>query len=215
MWEHAAIDSATAFCIQNREYMYYDREEHECSSYGKEFHMNYECHRLCDLGARVIKVEKGPGGSNERGDRFAHAGYNYGKESIALDWMNSEEDKEVFFKLLATADVLIENYRAGTMEGAGLSWEVLHAKFPKLIFCSISGFGQSGPDYDRAAMDVVIQGTSGLMAMTGNGDQPAIIEGVADITAGNRRISHKLYIHVEIYNFTCGIIYLYTLQTQL
>lgn len=74
--------------------------------------------RLCDLGARVVKVEKGPGGSNERGDPFANAGYNYGKESIALDWMNHDSDKEVLLSLLSEADVLVENYRAGTMAGA-------------------------------------------------------------------------------------------------
>ena len=78
--------------------------------------------RLNDLGARIVKVEKPPGGANERGDRFAHAGYNYGKESIALDWMNDEGDRRVFYQLLDEADVLIENFRAGTMKGTGLGW---------------------------------------------------------------------------------------------
>ena len=140
--------------------------------------------RLADLGARVIKVEKPPVGANERPDQWAHAGYNYGKESIALDWMNVDQDKEIFFKLLDNSDVLIENFRAGTMAGLGLTWEYIHARWPKLIYCSISGYGSSGPNYQRPAMDPVIQGSSGIMAITGNGDQIAMTEGLGDINAG-------------------------------
>ena len=115
---------------------------------------------LADLGARVIKAEI-PG----RGDDARQIGpwmdeksayfmsLNRGKESIALD-LKSAADREIFDRLLEKADVLIENYRAGTLERLGYSWTMLHESYPKLIYAAVSGFGQTGPYASRPAYDM-------------------------------------------------------------
>ena len=122
---------------------------------------------LADLGARVIKVEM-----PDRGDDARQIGpwmdsksayfmsLNRGKESIALD-LKSEDDRDVFERLLNEADVLIENYRAGTMERLGYPWEKLHATHPRLVYAAVSGFGQTGPYASRPAYDMVVQGMGG------------------------------------------------------
>jgi CoA:oxalate CoA-transferase len=147
---------------------------------------------LADLGARVIKVEA-PG----RGDDARHIGpfaggksayfmsLNRGKESIALN-LKDDGDRAIFEKLLARADVLVENYRAGTMDRLGYSWERLHAAYPRLIYAATSGFGATGPYAGRPAYDMVVQAMGGIMSLTGHpGSEPTRVgTSIGDIAAG-------------------------------
>lgn len=147
---------------------------------------------LADLGARVIKIEHPGGGDDARhfppfvNDRSAYfMSLNRGKESLALDLKN-EEDARLFDHLLAKADVLVENYRAGTLDRLGYDWDRLHRRHPRLILASCSGFGQTGPYRDRPAYDMVVQGMGGIMSLTGQPGGPPTRVGtsVGDITAG-------------------------------
>lgn len=147
---------------------------------------------LADLGARVVKVEKPGTGDDSRsygpfaGDRSLYfARVNHGKESIALD-LKDPADLQVARELIARADVLVENYRPGVMARLGLGPEQLLAEHPRLVYCSISGFGHSGPWSQRPAYDAVVQGMSGIMAITGAPDGPPTKPGspVADLSAG-------------------------------
>lgn len=148
---------------------------------------------LADLGADVIKVEKANGGDDSRrflppdinGEPAAFLMMNRGKRGIVLD-LKQEEAKDVLRRLVAGADVLIENYRKGTMERLGLGYEALKAINPGLIYCEISGFGRTGPYADRAGFDLIAQGMSGLMDITGEADRGPVKTGapVSDITAG-------------------------------
>jgi CoA:oxalate CoA-transferase len=147
---------------------------------------------LADLGARVIKIEQpGTGDDSRAYGPFmnGHSAYfgsvNRGKESIALN-LKDNADKTVFGKLLETADILVENFRPGTMEKLGFGWETLHAKYPRLIYAAASGFGHTGPYAKRAAYDMVVQGMGGIMSVTGYPDAPPTRVGtsVGDITAG-------------------------------
>lgn len=147
---------------------------------------------LADLGARVIKVENRAGGDDARqfgpflkGKSAYFMSLNRGKESIALDLKNAE-DRAVFEELVAHADILVENYRAGTMEKLGYGWEALHKKHPRLIYASASGFGHTGPYSHRPAYDMVVQGMGGIMSLTGHPGSPPTRVGtsVGDITAG-------------------------------
>ncbi len=149
---------------------------------------------LADMGADVIKVEKLPGGDDSRrmipptvGDESAaFLIMNRNKRGMALN-LKTEAGREVLFRLLRDADVVIENYRRGTMERMGFGYESLRALNPKLIYCTISGFGRSGPYSDRGGFDLVAQGMSGLMSITGEGPGcPPMKMGapVTDITAG-------------------------------
>jgi crotonobetainyl-CoA:carnitine CoA-transferase CaiB-like acyl-CoA transferase len=149
---------------------------------------------LADMGADVVKVEKIPGGDDARrmvppnvGDESAaFLIMNRNKRAIALN-LKSEEGRGVLARLLKNADVLIENYRRGTMEKMGFGYETLHKLNPRLIYCSISGFGRTGPYADRGGFDLVAQGMSGLMSITGEkAGGPPMKAGapVTDITAG-------------------------------
>jgi crotonobetainyl-CoA:carnitine CoA-transferase CaiB-like acyl-CoA transferase len=149
---------------------------------------------LADLGADVIKVEKVPGGDDTRralppdvaGEAAAFMMMNRNKRGIAIDLKN-DAGKAVLRRLLAGADVVIENYRKGTMERLGLGYETLKADNPGLISCEISGFGRSGPYAERAGFDLIAQGMSGLMSITGEGKgRPPVKVGapLTDITAG-------------------------------
>mmetsp|Transcript_99325 Transcript_99325/g.289858 ORF Transcript_99325/g.289858 Transcript_99325/m.289858 type:complete len:423 (-) Transcript_99325:106-1374(-) len=155
-------------------------------------------HILSELGARVIKVEsrdKAPSlqdgavmveGDLLRGSPGFFAAVNHSKECISLD-LRAEEDRQVFEGLLAAADVLVENFRPGILgEKLGYSWESLHARFPSLIYCSVSGYGHAGPDARLPAMDVVVQARSGLMSVTGHEGTPPTGLGVqlADMAGG-------------------------------
>lgn len=147
---------------------------------------------LANMGARVIKVEIPGTGDDSRafgpfanGKSLYFSAINCNKESIALN-LKAPEDRAIFEKLLEKADVLVENYRPGTMEKLGYGWDVLHARFPHLIYGAASGFGDSGPISKRAAYDMVVQGMGGIMSMTGYPGQPPARVGISigDITAG-------------------------------
>jgi CoA:oxalate CoA-transferase len=147
---------------------------------------------LAQLGARVIKVEMPGTGDDSRafgpfvnGRSLYFASLNHDKLSIALN-LKSPADREIFEGLLGIADVLIENFRPGTMEKLGFGWEALHAKFPHLIYGAASGFGDTGPYSKRAAYDMVVQGMGAIMSMTGQPDSPPTRVGVSigDLAAG-------------------------------
>ena len=147
---------------------------------------------LADLGARVIKVERPDGGDDARaygpfikGHSASFASINRGKQSIALD-LKSPQDRVIFEALLEKADVLIDNYRPGVMARLGYGWEGLAARYPRLIHAATSGFGQTGPDSQKAAYDMVVQAMGGIMSVTGHPGGPPTRVGtsVGDITAG-------------------------------
>lgn len=149
---------------------------------------------LADMGADVIKVERLPDGDDSRrmvppviaDQSAAFLVMNRNKRGIALD-LKSEGGRNVLLRLLKNADVLIENFRRGTMEKMGLGYDALHAQNRRLIYCSISGFGRTGPYADRGGFDLVAQGMTGLMSITGEGPgHPPTKVGapVTDITAG-------------------------------
>ena len=148
---------------------------------------------LADLGADVIKIEKPAGGDDTRrmGPTLAAgwaAGFlalNRNKRSLALN-LRDDRGAAVLRRLLADADVLVENFRPGVMARLGLGYEQLAAIKPSLVYCSISGFGGSGPYARRGGFDLVAQGMSGLMSVTGFPDSPPAKVGVpiTDISAG-------------------------------
>ena len=147
---------------------------------------------LSDLGARVIKVEAPEIGDDSRKfgpfieEQSAYfMSLNRGKESIALNLKN-EEDKKIFEKILAKADILVENFKPGTLEKWGYGWSDLKDKYPKLIYASASGFGQTGPMKELPAYDMVVQGMGGLMSVTGqpNSEPTRVGTSIGDITAG-------------------------------
>ena len=147
---------------------------------------------LADLGARVIKVERPGSGDDSRGygpflsgRSLYFARVNRGKESIALD-LKAPADLAVVRRLIAGADVLVENYRPGVMARLGLGPDELLAEHPRLVYCSVSGFGHTGPWSQRPAYDAVVQGMSGIMAITGAPGGARVKPGVpiADLAAG-------------------------------
>ncbi len=155
---------------------------------------------LGDLGADVIKVEKPGEGDDTRkwgppfvtgkdGQPTTESAYylcaNRNKRSIAID-IASPDGQALIHKLLAKADILIENYKVGGLKAYGLSYEQLKEKFPRLIYCSITGFGQTGPYAPRAGYDFLIQGMGGIMSLTGdpNGEPMKVGVAVADVMAG-------------------------------
>ena len=110
---------------------------------------------------------------------------NRGKKSLTLD-LKAEAGKAVLRKLLAGADVLLENFRPGTLARLGFGWEAVHALNPRLVYCSISGFGESGPEASRPGYDLIVQGESGVMDLTGFPDGPPVKVGnsIADLASG-------------------------------
>jgi crotonobetainyl-CoA:carnitine CoA-transferase CaiB-like acyl-CoA transferase len=148
---------------------------------------------LADLGADVIKVERVPGGDDTRamnrpsvaGESAAFMAMNRNKRGIALN-LKLSAAQEALKRMVASADVLTENYRKGTMEKLGLGYETLKALNPRLIYCSISGYGRSGPYADKGGFDLIAQGMSGLMAVTGEPGGAPVKSGapVCDINAG-------------------------------
>ena len=179
---------------------------------------------MAEMGARVIKVEPPKGGDDARaygpyvqGKSTYFASVNRGKESIALDLKN-DADKAIFEKLLAKADVLVENFRPGTMEKLGYGWETLHPKYPQLIYASASGFGHTGPNSKDPAYDMVVQGMGGIMSITGHEDgAPARVGmSIGDVGAGlftavavNAALVHRLKTgeatKIDIAMFDCQI----------
>ena len=148
---------------------------------------------LADMGARVIKIETPDGGDDTRGwgPPFVHGessyflGINRNKESLTLN-LKHPDGQEVFRRLVGRADVLVENFRPGTMDRLGFGYETVRALNDRLIYAAISGFGQDGPYRERVAYDLILQGIGGLMGTTGEEGGPPVKVGVAvtDIAAG-------------------------------
>ena len=147
---------------------------------------------LADLGAEVIKVERPPYGDVARttgplvdGESGYFFSVNRGKHSISLD-LKQDEGKRLFRELVQQVDVLVENYTPGTMDRLGLGYGQLAGLNPRLIYCAISGFGQTGPLKDLPALDVVVQGMGGMLAVTGEPDGPPIKPGTSlgDLAGG-------------------------------
>ena len=157
----------------------------------------YAALMLNELGARIIKVEPPRTGDDSRHigpfvktkAGKTKSGYfmsvNRGKESIALD-LKADGDRRIFEALLARADILIENYRGGTMEKLGYGYEQLKDRHPALIYCGVSGFGHTGPYAKRPAYDMVVQAMGGVMSLTGHPDSPPTRVGTStgDLSAG-------------------------------
>ena len=154
------------------------------------------CHQLAHMGAEIIKVE-----TVGRGDLARHLGadkqlsdaqmgisflaQNAGKKSLTLD-LKSDKGKEIFFQLVRTADVVVENFRPGVMARLGLAYNDLKQLRPEIIYCAISGFGQTGPLSPRPAYDQIIQGLSGVMSITGKPEDDPLRVGfpLADTIGG-------------------------------
>jgi crotonobetainyl-CoA:carnitine CoA-transferase CaiB-like acyl-CoA transferase len=147
---------------------------------------------LADYGARVLKLEP-PDGEMSRGwgppfygeESAYFVNLNRNKQSVVID-LKHPEGRELFFRLMEGADVVLENFRVGTLARLGIDYPRARARNPRIIYCSISGFGQDGPYRDRAALDLIAQGESGLMSVTGEPEGRGVRCGVsiADITAG-------------------------------
>ncbi len=148
---------------------------------------------LADMGARVIKIERPGGGDETRawgppfqgGESAYFLSVNRNKESVALDFKRTA-GRRLLDSLIASADVLVENFRPGTLDRLGLGYADLSARHPALVYCSVSGFGQTGPKRDVPGYDMVLQAEAGLMSITGTAEGPPCRLGVAvaDILAG-------------------------------
>jgi crotonobetainyl-CoA:carnitine CoA-transferase CaiB-like acyl-CoA transferase len=147
---------------------------------------------LADHGADVIKIERPNGGDDARGMPPFVGGesapfmiWNRNKRSVVID-LKTEAGKAQLLELIDTADVLIENFRPGTLDRLGLGWTTLSARNPRLIYAAISGFGQTGPYRERGGFDLIMQGMSGLMSVTGPRDGPPhrMPIAISDVAAG-------------------------------
>ena len=147
--------------------------------------------QFADLGARIVKIERPQVGDFARGyDENVHgmSAYfvwlNRGKESLTLD-MKHPAAAEVMQRLLASADVFIQNLAPGAADRLGLGWSELSEKHPRLVVCDISGYGDAGPYRDKKAYDLLIQSEAGLLSITGTAEQPSKVgASVADICTG-------------------------------
>ena len=148
---------------------------------------------LADMGADVIKIEKLPGGDDSRAYREPRVNgvsapfmiMNRNKRGMALN-LKLPEGRAILLRMLEDADVLLENFRGGTLEKLGLGYEVLSGANPALIYCAISGYGRSGPYAEKGGFDLIAQGFSGLMSVTGEAGGPPVKNGnaVSDMNAG-------------------------------
>ncbi|KAF0170882.1 MAG: CaiB/BaiF family protein [Rhodobacteraceae bacterium] len=152
----------------------------------------FASHTLFDLGAKVIKLERPGAGDDTRafppflqGESAYFAALNAGKASITLD-LKAAEDRALFERLVARADILLENYRPGVMERLGYGYETLHQTHPRLIYGAVSGYGHTGPDAAKPAYDMVVQARGGVMSITGEEGGPPVRVGasIGDIVAG-------------------------------
>jgi len=146
--------------------------------------------RLADAGARVIKLERKEGDAARGHDRIAQGASSYfawlnrGKESVVVD-MKTEADRRLFDALIGKADIFIQNLRPGALAGLGYPIETLLEKYPRLIACSISGYGDDGPYAERKAYDLLIQAETGLASVTGGPEAPARVGvSIVDIATG-------------------------------
>jgi CoA:oxalate CoA-transferase len=146
---------------------------------------------MADLGADVVKIES-PNGDDYRhigpfvdGESALFQNVNRAKRSIALD-LKAARSIEIVRALVETADVVVENFRPGVMDRLGLGWDALSALNPRLVYVSVSGFGQTGPNVARPAYDIIVQAMSGLMSVTGEPDGPPTMvgEAIADVAGG-------------------------------
>lgn len=148
---------------------------------------------LADMGADVLKVEQPGIGDETRGytppamagESCYYLSLNKNKQGITLN-LKTEEGKQIVKELVKDADVLIENFRTGTMEKLGLGYDVLKELNPRLVYCAVSGFGRTGPMKDEPAYDLVMQAFGGLMSVTGEPDRPPVKVGfsIVDLTTG-------------------------------
>ena len=162
---------------------------------------------MADMGADVIKIENPVGGDdtrtflepNHQGHSVYFLAINRNKRSLALD-LKAPEGRDIFLKLLADADVVLENFRTGVMERLGLGYDTLKAIRPNLIYCAISGYGRDGPNVDVPGYDPVSQAESGLMWMTGEADGPPtrtgsslvdMVTGLYAVQALNAALRHR------------------------
>ncbi|HET7737740.1 MAG TPA: CaiB/BaiF CoA-transferase family protein [Tepidiformaceae bacterium] len=147
---------------------------------------------LCDLGADVIKVERPPYGDIARTTAPYQNGWstyffsiNRGKRSVAID-LRKEAGRDIFKRMATKVDIVMENFTPGTMDRLGVGYEALSEQNPRLIMASTSGFGQTGPDRDKPALDIVVQAMGGILSITGEPGGPPIRPGASygDISAG-------------------------------
>jgi crotonobetainyl-CoA:carnitine CoA-transferase CaiB-like acyl-CoA transferase len=159
---------------------------------------------LADLGADVIKIERLPGGDDSRtmgpfldGESYCFAQVNRGKRSVALD-LKQPLGLEALLAIAAKVDIVVENFRPGTTEKLGCDYESVRALNPDVIYCSISGFGQTGPYSTRPAYDIIAQGISGFLSMTGQPDGPPAKFGIAinDVAGGSTAVQAILAAHI-------------------
>ncbi|MDA0702927.1 MAG: CoA transferase [Proteobacteria bacterium] len=162
---------------------------------------------LADLGAEVIKVERLPRGDDTRrfvppeihGESAAFMMMNRNKRGLAVN-LRSESGRAALRRLIGTADVFVENYRPGALDEMGLGYEAMHKEHPALIYCSVTGFGRTGPFSGRGGLDLIAQGMSGLMSITGEGPgRPPVKVGapMTDITAGILAAMGVLAAHIH------------------
>ncbi len=154
--------------------------------------------QLADLGAEVIKVEAPGRGDDTRawgppfvsGESAYFMSINRSKRSLTLN-LKDPRGKDILWRLLERSDVLVENFRPGSLGRLGFSYEEVSARLPKVVYCSISGFGHTGPDSHLPGYDVLIQGEAGLMSLTGDADGPPFKVGasISDVTAGMAAVS--------------------------
>ncbi len=151
---------------------------------------------LGDMGAEIIKVERPGTGDETRawgpfvgGESAYFMCVNRNKKSVTVD-LSTPDGQTISRDLAAQSDVLVENFRPGTMEKLGLGYDDLRAINPRMVYCSISGFGRSGPDKDRAGVDVIVEGVGGLMSITGEPDGAPVKVGVAIIDVATALHAH-------------------------
>lgn len=163
----------------------------------------YVTSRLADAGARVIKVERPPGGDFARGydsvvegDSAYFVWLNRGKESIVLDY-SEPGDAELLQRMIAKADVLVQNLGPGAAKRAGFGWDEMRARYPRLITCDITGYGEEGPYAAMRAYDLLVQAESGVASVTGTPDAPGRI-GVSACDVGTGMYAHAAILEAII-----------------
>lgn len=161
---------------------------------------------LGDMGAEVIKIEQYPDGDLVRttapfmnGESYGYTILNRNKQGMRLN-LSTEKGKEILYRLVKEADVLVENFRPGVSTKLGIDYDTLKELNPKLIYCSISGYGQTGPYRQKGGLDIMAQGMSGIMSMTGeNGGRPVKVGiPIHDIGAGITALYHILFAYIHM-----------------